>query len=113
MFDGQHAHNAWLQELPDPITKVTWDNYAQIAPSLAEELAVETGDLVRVSAAGERGGPAIELPALIQPGQAPSVIGVALGYGRLGTDRFTDIGPKWLHAQPTVDDSSTVGVTGS
>ena len=108
-LDGRHAHNPWLQELPDPITKVCWDNYACLSPEAAENIGAQTGDLVRL----EVGGESIELPALIQIGQHPQAVAVALGYGRLGTDRFTDVGPKWLEGRPTVDQGGTVGTRAS
>jgi MoCo/4Fe-4S cofactor protein with predicted Tat translocation signal len=76
--DGRHANNPWLQELPDPISKVTWGNYAAISPQLAEKLGVREGDVVRLTA--DRGE--LELPAFIQPGQEARTISVALGYGR-------------------------------
>jgi Fe-S-cluster-containing dehydrogenase component/anaerobic selenocysteine-containing dehydrogenase len=94
--DGRHAHNAWLQELPDPVTKVTWDNYASLSPAAARRLGVEDGDVVRVAADG---GAAIELPAFVQPGQHDAIVAVALGYGRSGTDRFGKIGPPWFEAR--------------
>jgi Fe-S-cluster-containing dehydrogenase component len=78
--DGRHANNPWLQELPDPVTKVTWSNCASIAPSLAGRLGIATGDVVRVSI-GDR---SCELPAFVQPGQSPSTVSIALGYGRGG-----------------------------
>jgi MoCo/4Fe-4S cofactor protein with predicted Tat translocation signal len=76
--DGRHANNPWLQELPDPITKVTWGNYAAIAPSVAKELALSDGDVVRLTVGKHQ----LELPAFIQPGQDRRTISVALGYGR-------------------------------
>jgi Fe-S-cluster-containing dehydrogenase component/anaerobic selenocysteine-containing dehydrogenase len=76
--DGRHANNPWLQELPDPVTKVTWGNYVVLAPSTATALGVASGDVVRV-AAGDR---VCELPAHVQPGQAPRTVSIALGYGR-------------------------------
>lgn len=76
--DGGHANNPWLQELPDPVSKVTWGNYAAIAPGLAQKLALAGGDVVRLKT--ERGQ--IELPLLVQPGQHSGTISVALGYGR-------------------------------
>src|SRR5262249_2911941 len=76
--DGAHANNPWLQELPDPVSKVTWGNYAAIAPADATRLAVASGDVVALDAGGHR----IELPVHVQPGQAPRTISVALGYGR-------------------------------
>jgi len=76
--DGRWAHVPWLQELPDPISRVTWGNYAALAPVTAERLDVEEGDEVRVAV----NGTAVELPVQIQPGQAPGTVAVALGYGR-------------------------------
>ncbi len=108
MLDGRHAHNAWLQELPDPVSKVSWDNYACLSPGKAAELGVEEGELLRISAPG--GGEDLVLPALVQRGQHNRVVAVALGYGRAGTDRFTDIGPAWLEGEATVEPGGTVGV---
>ncbi|MFO0985121.1 MAG: 4Fe-4S dicluster domain-containing protein [Planctomycetota bacterium] len=108
MQDGRHAHNPWLQELPDPITKVVWDNYACVSPALASALCLATGDHVRITSPELKG--ALELPALVQPGQHDQVIAVALGYGRRGTDRFARIGPQWLQAEPTVAAGALVGV---
>lgn len=76
--DGKYANNPWLQELPDPITKITWDNYATVSPRYAEIAGLEEGRVVRISK-----GPAwIELPVHIQPGQHDDVVAIALGYGR-------------------------------
>ncbi len=76
--DGTYANNGWLQELPHPITKVTWDNYAAIAPQTAAELGVEMNDLVEVSI----GGRGVTLPVVVQPGMAEKLVAVELGYGR-------------------------------
>ncbi len=78
--NGQYANNPWLQELPDPVSKVTWDNYVAISPKTAKELGLIQGDLVRVA-------DLIELPVLVQPGQAPQTISIALGYGRTDTGK--------------------------
>ncbi|MEC7677817.1 MAG: TAT-variant-translocated molybdopterin oxidoreductase, partial [Planctomycetota bacterium] len=78
VYDGRFANSGWLQECPDRITKVTWDNVALFAPSTAKALAVKQDTLVTLSIGGQE----IELPAFIQPGQAQGCIGVALGYGR-------------------------------
>ena len=85
--DGQQANNPWLQELPDPITRVTWDNYLTVSKSDAESLGLwnETqsdgslnGGLAKVTV-GER---SLTVPVLIQPGQAKSTFGLAFGYGK-------------------------------
>jgi Fe-S-cluster-containing dehydrogenase component len=76
--DGRHANNPWLQELPDPVTKVTWGNVAAVAPRTAKRLGLRGGDFVTLKTeAGQ-----IELPVLVQPGQHVGTISVALGYGR-------------------------------
>jgi molybdopterin-containing oxidoreductase family iron-sulfur binding subunit len=110
LLDGRHAHNAWLQELPDPVTKVCWDNYVSMSPKTAEQMKVAEGDIVRVTARTESGANAsIELPAQIQPGQHDAVLCIALGYGRAGTDRFSNVGPEWIEGRPTVAAGETVG----
>ena len=108
LSDGRHAHNAWLQELPDPVTRVAWDNYASLAPSTAARLGFVDGDVVRFSA--EDGAAPLELPVRIQPGQHPGVVAAALGYGRLGTDRFSSFDPTWWEGRATVGQGGVVGV---
>lgn len=83
MGDGIHANNPWLQELPDPLTKVTWDNFAAISPALAESLKVADGSIIRIQ---DR----LDLPVLIQPGLAEGTITIALGYGRTVAGRVGD-----------------------
>ena len=107
MTDSRHAHNPWLQELPDPVTKVTWGNYVCVSPADANKLGLEDGDIVRVSAGGD--GSDLELPVLVQIGQHDGVLAIALAYGCKGTDRFAKIGPQWLEARPTVLENELVG----
>ncbi len=76
--DGKNANNPWLQELPDPITKVCWDNYACVPPALAQEMDLENGDVINVS----DGSKNFSIPVLLQPGQATNTVSIALGYGR-------------------------------
>jgi MoCo/4Fe-4S cofactor protein with predicted Tat translocation signal len=76
--DGRYANNGWLQEMPDPITKVTWDNAAVMSIATARSLGVSEGDRVRI----EKEGRSITLPVYRLPGQADGCIGVSLGYGR-------------------------------
>ncbi|MEZ4394960.1 MAG: Fe-S-cluster-containing hydrogenase [Polyangiales bacterium] len=78
LLDGRHANNAWLQELPDPITKITWDNAAFLSQRTAEGLGVSSGDMLRLS----KGSRSIEVVAWILPGQADFSVGLALGWGR-------------------------------
>jgi len=107
MPDAGHAYNPWLQELPDPISKVTWDNYACLSPATAARLGVRDGDVVRLESDGAA---ALELPALVQPGQHDGVIAVALGYGSRLSERFKNVGPQWLEAKPTLGSNGLVGV---
>ena len=76
--DGKAANNPWLQELPDPVSKVTWDNYAAINPKYAEKLGIAELDLVEIKTDKY----SVTLPVLIQPGQATGTVSVAVGYGR-------------------------------
>lgn len=76
--DGAHANNPWLLELPDPVSKVTWDNYAAINPKYAEELGIQANTKVELVV----GSTKVVLPVLMQPGQAMGTIGVAMGFGR-------------------------------
>jgi molybdopterin-containing oxidoreductase family iron-sulfur binding subunit len=82
--DGRFANNGWLQEVPDPVTKVTWDNAAVLSPKTAKALGVATGDLVRLERAGGR---SLEIVALVVPGQADFSVSVPLGYGRTAAGR--------------------------
>jgi len=76
--DGEAANNPWLQELPDPLSKITWDNYACLAPALARERQIAEGQLLEIGC----GNRTIKVPAHIQPGQHPRTISIPLGYGR-------------------------------
>ncbi len=78
VHDGRYANNGWLQELPDPLTKLTWDNAAMLSTADAARLGVRTNDTVRIDV-GER---SITIPAYVLPGHARGSVTVALGYGR-------------------------------
>ncbi len=83
IWDGRYANNGWLQELPKPLTKLTWDNVAVISPATAERLKVATADLLSLQYRGRT----VEAPAWILPGQAEGTITVHLGYGRTRVGR--------------------------
>ncbi|WP_199136990.1 TAT-variant-translocated molybdopterin oxidoreductase [Pedobacter sp. ASV12] len=87
MRDGKSANNAFLQELPDPVSKVTWDNFIAVAPKQAEKLGYKEFDLVSVKGAN---GYEVILPLLIQPGQAMGTASIALGYGRTKVGKAGD-----------------------
>jgi len=78
VYDGRFAGNAWLQELPDPMTKVTWDNAALISPATAAALGVRADDVVAL----QYGGREVEIPVYVMPGVADRSVIVPLGYGR-------------------------------
>jgi molybdopterin-containing oxidoreductase family iron-sulfur binding subunit len=78
IHDGRHANNAWLQEMPDPISSATWDNYLNVAPALAEKLALRNDHVVELNV----GGKTVRLPVHVQPGMHPGVVSTAVGYGR-------------------------------
>jgi molybdopterin-containing oxidoreductase family iron-sulfur binding subunit len=78
VWDGRFANNGWMQEVPDPLTTLTWDNAALVSVADAKKLALENGDRISI----ERNGRKIEAPVLIQPGQAEGSITLPVGYGR-------------------------------
>ena len=82
LFDGRFAMNPWLQELPDPITKLVWDNAATVSPKTAAEFKVKTGDKVKLTVRGV----AVEVPVFVLPGQAD--FSVALAFGQFGEMRI-------------------------
>lgn len=78
MGDGAFANNPWLQEMPDPITTATWDNYLNIAPATAEKMGLKQDDVVEVSSGDFK----VDLPLNIQPGLHAETVAAAIGYGR-------------------------------
>ncbi len=76
--DGRYTNNGWLQELPDPITKLVWDNAVLISRETASQLGLKNGDVIAISANGRT----VEGGIWIQPGMADFTLGLALGYGR-------------------------------
>jgi molybdopterin-containing oxidoreductase family iron-sulfur binding subunit len=78
LFDGRHANNPWLLEMPDLMTKLSWDNAALVSPATAKALGVKTNDVVSIA----RDVGSIEMPVFVLPGQADNSIALALGWGR-------------------------------
>ena len=78
VYDGRFANNGWLQELPEPVSKLVWDNAAAVSAKTAEQLGVREGDLLQVGV-GDR---SVVVPTLIQPGTADGVVVTTLGHGR-------------------------------
>jgi Fe-S-cluster-containing dehydrogenase component/anaerobic selenocysteine-containing dehydrogenase len=110
--DGKHANNPWLQELPDPISKVVWDNYLNISVKDAEKLGLQTSDVVQITVNGKVN----EIPVYKQPGQLSGTLSLALGYGReaagkvangIGVNAFSFVETvkgerKYVHSNVTI-----------
>ncbi|MGQ9863006.1 MAG: 4Fe-4S dicluster domain-containing protein [Bacteroidia bacterium] len=95
--DGSQAGNPWLQEMPDPISRATWDNYITISPVLARERGIEAGDVLRLRV----GESSWDLPVYVLPGNEPKTLGVALGYGRTAGGRSSiNVGKNLYPAVP-------------
>jgi molybdopterin-containing oxidoreductase family iron-sulfur binding subunit len=112
ILDGRFTNNAWLQELPDTVTKLAWDNCLMISIHTAKELDLENENLVTVSAHSLQ----IELPVWIVPGHADYSATVYLGYGqsmagRVGKDVGFDLYP-WLKKNTFFVQDVTVKPTG-
>ena len=90
LWDGRFANNAWLQEIPDFVTKVTWDNFALVAPATAQDLGIENDTLIKVKVDGRE----LEVAAYTMPGQARDSIGLVLGGGRTQAGRVGGDGKK-------------------
>ena len=100
LLAGRFSNNPWMQELPDPITKIVWDNVAIMSQATAEELGVEVqrregsfyADRVELSLDGDT----VELPVWVQPGYPDGTIGVSMGYGRtIASTRESESTPFW------------------
>jgi molybdopterin-containing oxidoreductase family iron-sulfur binding subunit len=89
LWDGRFANNGWLQELPKPLTRLTWDNAAIVSPRTGKELGLRIdelygeSDVIEVTANGRK----LRIPAWVTPGQADGVITIHLGHGRTRTGR--------------------------
>jgi len=109
VLDGRFANNGWLQELPKPITKLTWDNAVMLSPRTAESLGIASRDLVELSTADGR---KLAGPAWVLPGQADGVATVHLGYGRWRAGRVADgIGFNAYAAQTVARRWNAPGIT--
>ncbi len=77
MGDGSASNNPWLQELPDPLSKVVWDNYLAVSPLLATQKKLSQGDVVRIEGQGFN----FDAPILIMPKMNEKSVAIAVGYG--------------------------------
>ncbi|HWB20647.1 MAG TPA: TAT-variant-translocated molybdopterin oxidoreductase [Phycisphaerales bacterium] len=113
LLDGRFANNGWLQEKPDPMTKLTWDNAAVMNPETAKAKGFKTGDIVKLTTPGG----SAELPVLIQPGQWKGTVSVAMGYGRtkcgrVAKDAGVNVYPLRTFATMGSATGATVAATG-
>ena len=113
IYDGQFSNNGWLQELPKPMTKLTWDNAVLIGPAMAERLGVKTIDLVELELNGKK----VTGPVWIQVGHPDNSVTVFLGYGRkragrVGTAQGFDAYPLRTSAAPWIATGVTIRKTG-
>ncbi len=107
--DGTLANVAWLQELPNPVSKIVWDNYASVSMKTAENLKLKTGDLIEVAA----NGVTVTLPTHIQPGLHDGVVAVAVGYGRTKAGKVgNDVGQN-TYVFATADASGNIQFSGA
>lgn len=103
---GRHANNPWLQEMPDPVTKAVWENYASVSPKFATDNGLEDFDVIEINNT-------LKLPVLVQPGQAYGTISIALGYGRQGAGKVADgLGVNAYPLATMADDSICFSRTG-
>jgi molybdopterin-containing oxidoreductase family iron-sulfur binding subunit len=113
IHDGSFANNGWLQELPKPLFKTTWENVVAISPAFARDIGVKSGDVVRVDSNGR----SIQGPAWVLAGQPDGVITLFLGYGRTRAGRIgTGIGYdayRLRSAASPWNGSGTVKATGA
>lgn len=113
LFDGRFANNGWMQELPEPMTKLTWDNAILISPKTASRFNVSTGDVVTVSKNAKK----FEIPVFIMPGHAEDSATVHVGYGRLIKGRVgqgvgVDVSPLAEKNVSGLVQGVTISVTG-
>jgi len=84
--DGRYSGNSWLQETPDFVTKLVWDNAVLVSPADAKAIGIHDGDWLRLTA----GGRSVDAAALITPGHADRSVSIALGYGRKGVSHVME-----------------------
>jgi molybdopterin-containing oxidoreductase family iron-sulfur binding subunit len=106
LWDGRYANLGWLQELPKPLTTLTWGNAIAVSPAWARDFTVENGDMLEVDVAGRK----VSGPAWIMPGQADNTIGLWFGHGREQAGRVGDgVGYNAYRVQPAAMPWTTKG----
>jgi len=113
VLDGRHANNGWLQEVPKPLSKLTWDNAAYVSYATAEQYHLKNEDVIEITINGRTA----KMPVWVMPGTADGVVGVCFGYGRLKAGRIgSNIGhnpfPLRTGAAPWFQGGATIVRTG-
>ncbi|HET7442074.1 MAG TPA: TAT-variant-translocated molybdopterin oxidoreductase, partial [Terriglobales bacterium] len=113
IYDGRFSNNGWLQELPKPLTKMTWDNPVLIGPAMAERLHLQSEDVIELQIQGKK----IEAPVWIQAGHPDNSVTAFLGYGRrragrAGTGAGVDVNPLRMSASPWFASGLQIRATG-
>jgi MoCo/4Fe-4S cofactor protein with predicted Tat translocation signal len=113
IYDGRFANNGWLEELPKPMTKMTWDNPVLVAPAMAERMGLKSGDLVRLDLNGKN----LVAAVWIQAGHPDNSVTTFLGYGRsragrVGTGLGFDVYPLRPSATPWFTTGANISKTG-
>jgi len=113
IYDGQFSNNGWLQELPKPMTKLTWDNAVLIGPKMAERLQIKVEDVVELELNGKK----VTGPVWIQAGHPDNSVTVTLGYGRkragrVGTAQGFDAYALRTTAEPWIATGLQIRKTG-
>ncbi len=113
IYDGRFSNNGWLQELPKPLTKLTWDNPIMIGPAMAERLKLNFKDVAELEFNGKK----VKGPVWIQAGHPDNSITVFMGYGRtragrVGTDTGFDVYPLRTSKAPWFADGAKLTPTG-
>ncbi|MGH7726456.1 MAG: molybdopterin-dependent oxidoreductase [Candidatus Eiseniibacteriota bacterium] len=107
LYDGRGANRPWLQELPDPMTKVVWDTWVELHPDTARKLGLKRGDRVTLTTAAGK----IEVPVYDYPGIRPDVMAVPTGNGHKAYGRYAkDCGANALHVLPASYDEASGGL---
>ena len=109
--DGRHANRPWLQELPDPVSKIMWHSWAELHPNTADRLDLRSGDVVRVAS----GDGEVELPLWVYPGVREDVVAVAMGgghtvYGEFARTFATDAGVNPMTLLPASADAESTSL---
>jgi molybdopterin-containing oxidoreductase family iron-sulfur binding subunit len=114
IYDGQFANNGWLQELPKPLSKMTWDNPLLMSPKMAARMGVQSKDMVKV----ELNGKSLDLPVWIQAGHPDNSVTLYLGYGRkragrVGTETGFDTYQLRYSATPWIAGGKVTKISGA